>query len=77
MTCFSVLGSYSIGFELEYETTVPAFIERLMGAGVKIDKVKLREKAEKDMRTVHGLEYPADAFVRAFESIDAMAADIV
>ncbi len=80
LTCFSVLGSYSIGFELEHETTVPAFIEKLRSAGVSIDRVKLREKAEKaenTARAVHGREYSAAELIKSFDEINAAAEDIV
>ena len=77
ISCFSVLGSYSIGFELERETTVPEFVEKLRAGGVKLERIKLREKADKAQRTVHGDEYSADELMRRFDEINGMAADIV
>ena len=77
ISCFSVLGSYSIGFELEKETTVPEFMEKLRSGGVRLERIKLREKADKAQRTVHGDEYGADELLRRFDEINGMAADIV
>ena len=77
ISCFSVLGSYSIGFELEKETTVPEFMETLKSGGVRLERIKLREKADKAQRTVHGDEYGADELMRRFDEINGMAADIV
>lgn len=77
LQAFGVLDRYSIGFELDEETAVPAFMKRLMGAGVKIAWVRLREKAEAARRTVHGNEYSADELLRRFDEINGMGADIV